>query len=94
MNNDQVKFTIGITLTTVGVAIAARQCIRTHRIEAAKREEIKANAALDIQAIHNATRIVRDRIVAEGSPIHSLGDVISEINNEIKFQQIAIREDV
>ena len=91
MNNDTVRLTIAVTGSCVAVAIAAKQCIRIHREEHAKREEIQRNMRLDIQAIHNAHDVMLTRI--ENGEIRSLAQLAEATQTEVAFHKIAIREE-
>lgn len=79
------------TTGTVIVAAAIRSVIETRAERAAEEQLIQENANLDIIALNNAARHVRDRIVR--GEIHSLDQLTDAFNVETRFQKIAVRED-
>jgi O6-methylguanine-DNA--protein-cysteine methyltransferase len=89
MNNDTVR--LSISISTIAVAIAAKQYIRIHREERAKRKEIQRNMRLDIQAIHNAHDVMIARI--NNGEIRSLAQLAEATHTEVAFHKIAIREE-
>lgn len=80
-----------VAASIVAVGIITKSAIRIHRVENLKRLEIERNLHLDLQAIKNSVAVMNDRIERGG--IHSYQELVANVNNEIAFQKIAIRED-
>jgi hypothetical protein len=91
MNTNDIRVYTAAAVSTVAVVIAAKECIRIHREESAKRKEIRSNMELDIQAIHNAHDSMMSRI--ENGEIRSLAELAEATQTEVAFHKIAIRED-
>lgn len=58
----------------------------------AERRQIRKDARLDIAAIEAASDVVRARI-RQSESLRDLGYWVDELENEIAFQKIAIREE-
>ncbi len=82
-----------VTATAVGVSIV--KCVQIHKEEAAKRADIEKNMHLDLEAIRRATDVVSERMSTMPlSELLNLSNVMDMHNYEIKFQKIAIREEI
>lgn len=90
MNRNQIHNVAFLITCASIVGVAAINIKDIRRREEAKREEMRAQAQLDIQAIHNASKVVRSMI--DAGHIRSLSQLSETVNNEIAFQKIAIRE--
>lgn len=73
------------------VVLSAKEYLKVHRVESAKRAKIQENMRLDIAAIKTAAEVLNERI--ENGEIRNLADLREGVTNEIAFQKIAIRED-
>lgn len=90
-NNEKLQLAIALTASTLAVTLAARSMINTHREEEAKREAMRENANLDVQAILRASKVMNERI--DRGEIRGLAQLTDVMRNEIDFQKIAIREE-
>lgn len=88
--NDIRVYTASVIAVAV-VAVSAREAIRIHRIERAKRQQIDADMHLDLAAIRRAGEVMHGRIERGG--IRSLTQLAESFHTEIAFQKIAVRED-
>ncbi len=86
----EIKRVLMISAAVVVAAAAAHEMFVVHQREHQKRLELDANAQLDIQAIKDAEKVVREQI--DAGEIRSLEQLREVVNTEIKFQKIAIRE--
>lgn len=93
MKPNEIKAAINTAVVaTVGV-VAVTSYINIHRTEAKKRRNLKTNMVLDIQAIEAARDRMSKRIANGDYPIGSLTQLQRDMQTEIEFQKIAIRED-
>ena len=90
MNRNQIHNIMFFATCAAIVGVSVKSIVDISRQEEAKREEMRAQAQLDIQAIHNASKVVRSMI--DAGHIRSLSQLSETVNNEIAFQKIAIRE--
>lgn len=90
-NNLKTAVTAVAGVAIVGAAI--KQSVETRRAEQAKRRKIKEEAILDLRAITRARLNMSNKIADGGYQIGSLGRLQQDMQTEIEFQKIAIRED-
>lgn len=74
-----------------GAGVAIRETIAVSRREQLKREEIKSNMLLDLEAIQRASQQMKRDIA--GGNYRTLEAIGQAFNIEIAFQKIAIREE-
>ena len=94
MNNNEVRSAVAAVACVAAVGVTITTYVRVHKKEAAKRREIERNKHLDIEAIHNATAVTLDRIARGDFDDFNFNRLSDEHANEIKFQKIAIREEI
>lgn len=64
---------------------------QSHRIHKTNKK-IRSDVQLDILAIHTASDVVRERMNNEKPLYHGIDYWMENLNNEIAFQKIIIRE--
>lgn len=91
MKEDNIRLSIFSIASTFAVGLAFKNYLRVRKEEMAKRAQIDKDLKLDLQAIANASQIMRRRI--ENGEIRSLRQLEETLKNEIEFNKIAIREE-
>lgn len=87
--------TVGLAVASVAVGSAILiQSVKIHRSENAKRVQIQKDMKLDLEAIRRAGEICQIRMRDDDYFHRGLGYIMTDLNNEIEFQKIAIREEV
>lgn len=94
MNNNEVRTAVAAVVCVAAVGASVVTFVRVHKEEAAKRREIERNKHLDLEAIRNATSVTLDRIARGDFDDFNFNRLFDEHTNEIKFQKIAIREEI
>jgi hypothetical protein len=91
MNRNDIRIIQAVAFGAAVVILSAREYIRIHREEQAKREQIDRDMHLDIAAIHKASPVILARI--DAGEIRSLAALQDAVKTETAFQKIAIREE-
>lgn len=89
MNKFNIALAVAGTFIVVA-GIATADYRKTVREEEAKRAEIKRNIDLDVKAVDLAAERIHKKL-REGGSFSTLSDVAHSLNDEIKFQKIAVR---
>jgi hypothetical protein len=90
MNNNSKAVVFGAVAVAIVVA-ATIDVVKVTKTERAKRREIKENLNRDLTAIRLASDRIKTRI-DRGDYDGHLYDVAEDLNYEIRFEQIRIRE--
>lgn len=91
--NNNLKTAITAVASVAVVGVAVKQSIDTRKKEIQKRNEFKHNMKLDTAAIEEARLVMTKKIASGEYPIGSLGRLQRDMQTEIEFQKIAIREE-
>lgn len=90
--NINPKTAVTAVAGVAAVGVSAANYIRVRREEQAKRAQIEINKNLDMEAIRQASLVMRERMSnAEYYHSHTVVDMLTDLDQEIKFQQIAVR---
>lgn len=88
--SDIVTLVVGTAVSALGVVTY----LKIHRSEMKKRQEIQRQGRLDIKAIEIATDVIKERMDDPEYIRKGVGNMLTDFNNEIAFQKIAVREDI
>jgi hypothetical protein len=88
--NDKTRYAVATSLFTVSV-LSAAYYIKTLKTERAKRREIDKNLQLDLAAIRLASERLKIKLDC-GDYDKNFYRFFEDMQNEIEFQKIAIRE--
>lgn len=83
-----------IVVCTAVSALGAVTYLKIHRSETKKRQEIQRQGRLDIEAIHIAAKVIKERMDDPEYIRKGADNMLIDFRNEIEFQKIAVREDV
>lgn len=93
MNANDVKTIARFAGAMTAVGVSATIYVKIARDERAKRVEIEKNLHLDLKAIRLASDELSKRIAA-GAYDGQLTRMFDDLNTEIAFQKIAIRNEI
>lgn len=90
--NNNLKTAVTAVVGVAAVGVSATNYLRVRREEQAKRAQIEIDKNLDMEAIRQASIVMRDRMNnAEYFHSHTVTDMLVDLDHEIKFQKIAVR---
>lgn len=91
MNRNRITALLILAGAGIVVLGGLGEAARTRQAEEAKRKQIREDVVLNVTAIKRAESILLDQL--EEGKIRDFDTLVERMNDEIAFQQIAIRED-